>query len=110
MVGYGGWPDVLRLHGVTLVYHVHSVAESQRFQLQSSRTPSDVLSDAIADTADSIDGDGAICTGWVMVAEWMTADGAPCMTRLDSALPRWQTVGLLRSALTAYEHEMTRGE
>ena len=77
--------------------------------MQSSRTPADVLSDAIAQTAGSIDGEGAICTGWVMVAEWMTADGEHCMSRLDNAQPRWRTVGLLRTALTAYDHEMTHG-
>jgi hypothetical protein len=75
--------------------------------LQSSRTPADVLSDAIAQTAGSVDGEGAMCTGWVLVAEWMTADGEHCISRLDNAAPRWRTVGLLQTALAHYQYEMT---
>lgn len=72
-----------------------------------SQTPADVLSDAIAQTACAVDGEGAMCTGWVLVAEWMTADGEHCLTRLDNDLPRWRTVGLLQTALAHYEYEMT---
>lgn len=78
--------------------------------MPTAQTPAEVLSDAIAATAGSVDGEGAICTGWVLVAEWMTADGAHCMTRLDSAPPRWLIVGLLRTAQAHYEHEMTHSD
>lgn len=67
----------------------------------------DIIAEAIAKTADSVDQDGAMCTGWVLVAQWVGADGGHWMTRLaDSETPRWQTLGLLRTAQVHYEHEM----
>lgn len=66
----------------------------------SEREPRDVLADAIASTSRSIDADGAMCTGWVVIAEWTGADGAYWVSRLaDEATPRWRLKGLLRDAL-----------
>lgn len=75
--------------------------------MPTSQTPAEVLADAIANTAGAVDGEGAICTGWVLIAEWVTADGEHCLMRLDADAPRWRTVGLLETALAHYKHEMT---
>jgi hypothetical protein len=43
---------------------------------------------------------GAILTGWVVVAEWMDADGGKHLTRLSSKpVTTWLVAGMLHEAL-----------
>lgn len=47
-----------------------------------------------------VDQPGAICTNWILVAEWSTADGQQFISRFyDSDRPMWQHQGLLHHAL-----------
>lgn len=74
-------------------------------------SPCDVIDEAIAKTAATVDANGAFCSGWVLVATWVGANGDFWLTRLtDDRASRWQTIGLLRTAQLHYEHEMVFGE
>lgn len=64
----------------------------------------DVLADAIASTAPemarSVDADGAMCTAWIVIAEWTDSNGDYWMTRQqDETSPSWRVKGLLHDAL-----------
>jgi hypothetical protein len=62
--------------------------------------PHDVIAEAIASTSKDIDDNGAMCTGWVLIAEWTDAEGAYWLRRLsDETSPSWRTKGLLHDAL-----------
>ncbi|HYJ33759.1 MAG TPA: hypothetical protein VE326_11115 [Candidatus Binatia bacterium] len=75
----------------------------------AERTPADVIAEAIASTAATVDNKGAYCSGWVLVASWMDSDGDYWLTRLsDDRQPRWQTIGMLRTAQIYFEHEMNQ--
>jgi hypothetical protein len=64
------------------------------------RSPQEVLAEAIAATSPAVDSDGAVCTGWVLVAEWVGSDGGYLMSRLcDGTSPVWRVKGLLCEAL-----------
>lgn len=66
----------------------------------SERRPHDVIAEAIATTSKTVNDEGAMCTGWVVVAEWTDADGAYWVTRLsDETSPSWRIKGLLHDAL-----------
>lgn len=70
--------------------------------------PADVIAEAIASTASTVADGGAYCSGWVLVASWLDSDGEFWLTRLnDGRVPRWQVIGMLRTAQMQYEHEMT---
>ena len=48
--------------------------------------------------------DGAVLTGWVLVAEWLSVDGSSWISRLDGdaagePLTSWRREGLLHNAL-----------
>jgi len=61
--------------------------------------PRAILHDAIAATAPDIDPAGAICTGWVVVTEWVDSTGRYQLSRVCSAeTPRWRGIGLLDEA------------
>ena len=58
----------------------------------------DALDKAINDHAEPEP--GAMLTGWVLVAEWVTLDGTKRLTRLRSApITPWAVSGLLHDAL-----------
>lgn len=78
--------------------------------------PRSVIADAIASTsrdlAESVDTQGAMCTGWVLVAEWTDSDGRwwmstlsdPQLTELAQARPPHRGPDRLR-----WQHGVTKG-
>jgi hypothetical protein len=60
------------------------------------------ISDALAKLAGEVAGEGknAVCTNWVLVAEWSDTDGEHWLSRWwDENRPVWQRDGLLHHAL-----------
>lgn len=68
--------------------------------MAEERSPQELLAEAIAASGPSVDAEGAMCTGWVVIAEWVGADGQYWMTHMaDEQSPSWRTKGLLYNAL-----------
>lgn len=54
---------------------------------------------AVRSSSQSVDPDGAVCTGWVLVAEWQDSTGRWWVTRWsDTNMPPWRADGLLYHA------------
>lgn len=54
---------------------------------------------AIRSSGQNVDPNGAVCTGWVVVAEWQDSDGRWWVTKwTDGNLPPWRADGLLYHA------------
>jgi hypothetical protein len=69
-----------------------------------SHTAEDIIDQMLTDLATFVSADtdrpGAICTNWILVAEWSTADGqAWCSRWTYDDRPMWQHQGLLHHAL-----------
>lgn len=57
------------------------------------------LEDAIIAYDRQADGANAILTGWVLIAEWIDADGNPAMSaQAREGMPYWRIDGLLSAA------------
>lgn len=66
-----------------------------------------VLARTIQSTSPEVD-EGAICVGWVMVSEWVAADGSRFLASLSGdadgeQLPFWQVDSYLSNAPTGDE-------
>ncbi len=58
-----------------------------------------VLERAIIGYDREADGQNAILTGWVLIAEWIDEDGSPAMSAYArEGMPYWRIDGLLSSA------------
>ena len=70
---------------------------------EEQKKPS-AIDNALADIARVAFLDPAICTGWVLVAEWTdgTADGFWTTTLADDQQPDWRQKGLLHHALETW--------
>lgn len=69
-----------------------------------ARDGSEVIEEAIRRLSPSVDPSGAICTGWVMVAEWVDASGRWWVTKWsDKGTPPWRAEGLMYHALNSEE-------
>lgn len=61
--------------------------------------PSENIDKAVRQCAPAVDPAGAVCTGWVLVAEWQDSDGRWWLTRWsEDNLPPWRADGLLYHA------------
>lgn len=64
------------------------------------------LERAIIDYERETDGIGAIITGWVLVAEFITTEGEPQLCAYArSGMPYWRIDGLIEAAPTVMEYE-----
>jgi hypothetical protein len=71
-----------------------------------------IIDQALTDLArvlsDDVNRDGAVCTNWVLVAEWSTTDGEQWISRYwDENRPVWQRDGLLHEALYGHRWDAT---
>jgi hypothetical protein len=73
---------------------------------EEQKKPS-AIDNALADIAQIAFPDPAICTGWVLVAEWTdgTADGFWTTTFADDQNPDWRQKGLLHHAVETWGEE-----
>lgn len=65
-------------------------------------TPEEYIDRAVRQTNGAIHPKGAVCSSWVLVAEWQDADGRWWVTRWSSRdTPPWRVEGLLQYAISS---------
>lgn len=70
------------------------------------------LNNAVHGLATLLDKEGAMCTSWILVSEWMDSEGNVWFsTHGEPDLPIWRTNGLLQHAIDTgtMEHLSNRG-
>jgi accessory colonization factor AcfC len=71
----------------------------------------DDLNNAVHGLATLLDKDGAMCTSWILVSEWMDSEGNVWFsTHAEPELPVWRSNGLLQHAqdVASARHFMER--
>jgi len=70
--------------------------ESERIDVFDAET---IVENAIRAYDREMDGDGAILTGWVIIAEWINEDGQPDLTAFArEGMPYWRINALVEAA------------
>jgi hypothetical protein len=68
--------------------------------VMASPDPRDAIHDAIQTHAPIARAEGAILTGWIVVAEWMAQDGERWLSKAyASATPQWTATGMIYEVL-----------
>jgi hypothetical protein len=58
----------------------------------------------VIETSPSARTDGGICTAWILVTEWVDADGSTWLEENRTAeLPAWRRLGILNYVLSEQE-------
>ena len=72
-------------------------------------TPIPSMEDLLVGMSKDAFPEGAMCTGWVIVSEWMDADGQFwTFTGADDRNPPWRHLGLIYHVLESGSYENTR--
>ena len=65
-----------------------------------------IIDDALASMASIVFPDPTVCLSWIIIGEWLDADGEIfTMTFTDVKTPEWRQKGLLHNAIEKWEED-----